>query len=146
MRSGIVALLVSAAICSSASAESGIRIGVLTDMSGAYSSFSGEGSVTAARMAVADFGGHVVGRPIEVISADHQNKPDNAATIANRWIDTEGVVAIIDVPLSGAALAVQESPATRSGLRFIRPASRPTSLVGNARRPVSSGPTTAIRW
>ena len=108
MRSGIIALLFSAAVCTSALAESGIRIGVLTDMSGPYSSFSGEGSVTAARMAVADFGGNVLGRLIEVISADHQNKPDNAATIANRWIDTEGVVAVIDVPLSGAALAVQE--------------------------------------
>ena len=89
-------------------ADSIVRIGVLTDMSGAYSSFSGPGSVTAARMAAADFGGSVLGRPIEVISADHQNKPDNAAAIANRWIDIEGVTAIVDVPLSGAALAVQE--------------------------------------
>jgi ABC-type branched-subunit amino acid transport system substrate-binding protein len=64
-------------------ADGNVRIGVLTDMSGAYSSFSGPGSVTAARMAVADFGGSVLGRPIEVISADHQNKPDNAAAIAN---------------------------------------------------------------
>jgi branched-chain amino acid transport system substrate-binding protein len=88
--------------------ENVIRIGVLTDMSGAYSSFSGPGSVTAATMAVADFGGSVLGRPIEVVSADHQNKPDIAAAIANRWIDTEGVTAIVDVPLSGAALAVQE--------------------------------------
>jgi len=89
-------------------ADSIVRIGVLTEMSGAYSSFSGPGSVTAARMAAADFGGSVLGRPIEVISADHQNKPDNAAAIANRWIDIEGVTAIVDVPLSGAALAVQE--------------------------------------
>lgn len=89
-------------------ADSIVRIGVLTDMSGAYSSFSGPGSMTAARMAAADFGGSVLGRPIEVISADHQNKPDNAAAIANRWIDIEGVTAIVDVPLSGAALAVQE--------------------------------------
>jgi branched-chain amino acid transport system substrate-binding protein len=89
-------------------ADSIVRIGVLTDMSGAYSSFSGPGSVTAARMAAADFGGSVLGRAIEVISADHQNKPDNAAAIANRWIDIEGVTAIVDVPLSGAALAVQE--------------------------------------
>jgi branched-chain amino acid transport system substrate-binding protein len=93
---------------SHAAAETAIRIGVLTDMSGAYSSFSGPGSVTAAKMAVADFGGRVLGRPVEIVSADHQNKPDNAAAIANRWIDTDDVAAIVDIPLSGAALAVQE--------------------------------------
>jgi branched-chain amino acid transport system substrate-binding protein len=91
-----------------AAAEGAIRIGVLSDMSGVYSSFSGPGSVMAARMAVADFGGTVLGRRIEVVSSDHQNKPDNAAAIANRWIDTEGVTAIVDVPLSSAALAAQD--------------------------------------
>jgi branched-chain amino acid transport system substrate-binding protein len=108
MKSWIAAFVFLVGAHGLAAAENVIRIGVLTDMSGAYSSFSGPGSVTAATMAVADFGGSVLGRPIEVISADHQNKPVIAAAIANRWIDTEGVTAIVDVPLSGAALAVQE--------------------------------------
>lgn len=94
-------------LASGALAETPLRIGVLTDMTGGYSSFSGGGSVEAARMAVEDFGSKVLGRPIEVISADHQNKPDIAATLATRWIDVDDVAAIVDVPLSSAALAVQ---------------------------------------
>ena len=62
-----------------------VKIGVLTDMSGQFSHESGEGSVTAIKMAVEDFGGKVLGKPIEVVVADHQNKPDTAATLARKW-------------------------------------------------------------
>ncbi|GJD66642.1 Leu/Ile/Val-binding protein [Methylobacterium frigidaeris] len=89
-------------------AEPPLKIGVLTDMSGAYSAFSGEGSVTAARMAAEDFGGSVLGRRIEILASDHQNRPDVASATTNRWFDLDGVRAVIDVPLSSAALAVQE--------------------------------------
>ncbi len=85
-----------------------VRIGVLNDQSGIYADLSGQGSVIAARMAVEDFGGSVLGRPIDIISADHQNKPDIGAGIAAKWYDTEGVSAIVDVPVSSVALAVQE--------------------------------------
>jgi branched-chain amino acid transport system substrate-binding protein len=85
-----------------------VRIGVLNDQSGIYADLSGQGSVIAARMAVEDFGGTVLGRPIDVIFADHQNKPDVGSAIAARWYDTEGVNAIVDVPVSSVALAVQE--------------------------------------
>ncbi|MFO1146149.1 MAG: ABC transporter substrate-binding protein [Rhodospirillales bacterium] len=70
---------------------------------------AGAGSVTAARMAVEDFGGKVLDKPIEVIFADHQNKPDVATPIVNQWIDIDKVDAVVDVPTSSSvALAVQE--------------------------------------
>jgi branched-chain amino acid transport system substrate-binding protein len=92
----------------SASAQSGpIRIGVLNDQSGLYAEFGGMGSVTAAKMAVEDFGGKALGRDVEVISADHGNKVDNAVQIARKWFDNDGVLAIVDMTNSGAAIAVQ---------------------------------------
>jgi len=84
-----------------------VRIGVLTDMSGPASDATGPGSLAAAQMAVADFGGTVLGVPIEVISADSQLKPDIGAGIARRWYDTERVDLIVDVPVSAVGLAVQ---------------------------------------
>src|ERR1035438_7917798 len=71
-----------------------VKIGVLTDMAGSTSDITGEGSVIAVRMAVEDFGGKVLGKPIEVIVADHQQKADVATSIARRWIDVEKVDAI----------------------------------------------------
>lgn len=83
-----------------------VKIGVLNDMSGLYADITGPGSLEAARMAVQDFGGKVLGKPVEVISADHQNKPDIAASKAREWYDTQGVDMIADVPTSSAAIAV----------------------------------------
>ncbi|MDW4746794.1 ABC transporter substrate-binding protein, partial [Escherichia coli] len=68
-----------------------VRIGVINDMSGLYSDLGGEGSVEAARLAIEDFGPTVLGKKIELVSADHQNKPDIAAGIVRRWIDGDGV-------------------------------------------------------
>lgn len=85
-----------------------VKIGVINDQSGVYADVTGMGSVVAARMAAEDFGGKVLGKPIEILSADHQNKADIASSIVNRWIDTEGVDAIADLPNSSAMLAVQE--------------------------------------
>ena len=84
-----------------------VKIGVLTDMSSVYADLTGRGSVIAAEMAVEDFGGTVLGKKIEIVSADHQNKPDVGATIAREWIDTGKVDMIADVPTSSVALAVQ---------------------------------------
>jgi len=84
-----------------------LKIGVLTDMSSLYADNGGPGSVVAAQMAVDDFGGTVLGRKIEIISGDHQNKADVGSVIARRWIDNENVEAILDVPNSAVALAVQ---------------------------------------
>lgn len=85
-----------------------VKLGVLNDMSGVYADYQGIGSVIATRLAVADFGPEVAGRPIEVIFADHQNKPDIGAAIARSWLDREGVDVILDVPNSAVALAVAD--------------------------------------
>src|ERR1700722_11743767 len=85
-----------------------VKIGVLTDLSGPASDATGPGSVTAAEMAVADFGGAVADKPIEIISANHQLKPDIGAAIARQWYDTDHVDLIVDVPISAVGLAVQE--------------------------------------
>ncbi|MCK9514691.1 MAG: ABC transporter substrate-binding protein [Ottowia sp.] len=85
-----------------------LRIGVLNDQSGPYADFGGKTSVVAAKMAVEDFGGQVLGRPVEVIDADHRNKPDVAASIARKWFDTEDVQMITDLTNSAVALAVQD--------------------------------------
>ena len=84
-----------------------VKIGVLTDMNGPAATSTGQGSVTAAEMAVEDFGGKVLGKPIRVIVGDHQDKPDIGAGIARRWYDTEQVDLILDVPVSAVGLAVQ---------------------------------------
>jgi branched-chain amino acid transport system substrate-binding protein len=85
-----------------------IKIGVLTDMSSLYADNGGAGSVTAAQMAVEDFGGTVLGKKVEIISADHQNKPDLASSIARQWFDEQGVQMISDLTTSSVGLAVQE--------------------------------------
>jgi branched-chain amino acid transport system substrate-binding protein len=112
----------------------GVKIGVLNDQSGLYADIAGQGSVIAAQMAIEDFGGSVLGKKIEIVSADHQNKADIGSSIANRWIDTEGVDAIVDVPGSGVALAIQEI--TRNKKRIflaVGPAS--SDLTGKACSP-----------
>jgi branched-chain amino acid transport system substrate-binding protein len=84
-----------------------VKIGVLTDLAGPASTPTGPGSVVAAELAVEDFGGKVLGKPIVVISANHQIKPDVGAAIARRWYEIEQVDLIVDVPVSAVGLAVQ---------------------------------------
>lgn len=85
-----------------------VRIGVIADMSSLYAPIGGPGSVVAAKMAVEDFGGEVLGKPVDVISGDHQNKVDVASGLARRWGDEMGVDAYADVATSSTALAIQE--------------------------------------
>ncbi|MGQ3027371.1 MAG: ABC transporter substrate-binding protein [Ferrovibrionaceae bacterium] len=104
------ALLTGALISFAARAEISdgvVKLGVLTDMSGVYSTNSGAGMLLATEMAVADFGGTVRGRPIKVISGDHQNKADVGSNLARKWIDTEQVDVIVDAIGSAVAFAVQ---------------------------------------
>ena len=108
---GVAAVLLIAATAQPGKAQLSddvVKIGVLTDLSGPASDATGAGSVAAAEMAVADFGGKVAGKPIEVISANHQLKPDIGAQIARQWYDEEKVDLILDVPVSAVGLAVQE--------------------------------------
>jgi branched-chain amino acid transport system substrate-binding protein len=86
----------------------GVKIGILNDQSGVYADYGGKNSVEAARMAIEDFGGEVLGQKIELVTADHQNKPDLAVSIARRWYDTEHVDMITELTTSSVALAVQE--------------------------------------
>jgi branched-chain amino acid transport system substrate-binding protein len=101
-------LLCEAGLTAAAVAQQPVKLGVLNDQTGLYADLTGMGSVHAARMAVEDYGGKVLGRPIEVIFADHQNKPDIGANPARQWIETEGVSLILDIPNSAVGLAVRE--------------------------------------
>ena len=111
-----------------------VKIGVLNDRSGVYADLSGEGSVTAARMAAEDFGAEAKGIKVEIVSADHQNKPDVASTIARQWIDQDGVNAIVDVPTSSAALAVNEIT-KEANAAFINSGAAASDLTGPACSP-----------
>jgi branched-chain amino acid transport system substrate-binding protein len=84
-----------------------VKIGILTDMSGAYADAAGQGSVAAAELAVEEFGGTLLGRPIALVSADHQNKPEIGVNIARQWFDTDAVDMITDLTNSAVAIAVQ---------------------------------------
>jgi branched-chain amino acid transport system substrate-binding protein len=105
----ILALAAAAALTSAAQAEDlTVKLGVLNDMSSLYADIGGQGSVIAAKMAVEDFNPAAHGMRVEIISADHLNKPDVGANIAKQWIDVDHVDAILDVPTSSVALAVNE--------------------------------------
>ena len=111
-----------------------VKIGVLNDRSGIYADLSGEGSVVAARMAVEDFDAASKGINVEIISADHQNKPDVASNIARQWLDEEGVNAIVDVPTSSAAFAVNELVREANAL-FLNSGAAASELTGEACSP-----------
>jgi branched-chain amino acid transport system substrate-binding protein len=110
-RLSMLAVLAGAMLASSAAraqiSDDLVKIGVLTDMNGPASTPTGQGSVTAAQMAIDDFGGTVLGKPISVIIGDHQLKADIGASIARRWYDVDQVDLIVDVPVSAVGLAVQ---------------------------------------
>jgi branched-chain amino acid transport system substrate-binding protein len=111
-----------------------VKLGVLTDMSSLYSDATGKGSLAAVEMAVADYGGKVTGKPIEVVSADHQNKPDIGISIARNWYDNEKVDAILDVPTSSVALPI--SALTREKNRIhINSGGGSSDLTGTACSP-----------
>ncbi len=96
-----------------------LRIGVLTDMSGTFSDISGPGAVTAVKMAVEDFGGEVLGRPIEVLVSDHQNKSDVAMGIAREWIEVKHIAMIQDLMNSAVALAVNQLVAQANRISIV---------------------------
>jgi branched-chain amino acid transport system substrate-binding protein len=111
-----------------------VKIGVLNDQSGLYADFGGRGSVIAAQMAAEDFGGKVLGKPIQILSADHQNKPDVGSNIARQWFDVEGVDAIPDLTTSSVALAVQEI-GKQSGKVTLTSGAATSRLTGDACSP-----------
>jgi branched-chain amino acid transport system substrate-binding protein len=96
-----------------------VKIGVLTDMSGQFSDESGEGAVTAVKMAVEDFGGKVLGKPIEVIVADHQNKPDTASVLVRKWFDVEKVDMVANLINSSIALTVAQAAKEKNRIAIV---------------------------
>src|SRR3954465_10950539 len=108
MKSPIIALVAAAVTLIAVPASAQVKIGILNDQSGVYADYGGKWSVEAAQMAVEDFGGTVLGKKVEVISADHQNKPDLATAIARRWYEVEGVDMITELTTSSVALAIHD--------------------------------------
>jgi branched-chain amino acid transport system substrate-binding protein len=111
-----------------------VRIGVLGDQNSVAADIGGIGSVLAARMAVEDFGGKIQGRPVEIVTADFGLNADNAASIARRWFDTEGVDAVTDLPWTPAALAVQEVARQKQRVTLVTGASA-NEMTGKACNP-----------
>jgi branched-chain amino acid transport system substrate-binding protein len=128
-----VATTAAGLLMAEASAES-VKIGILNDQSGVYADFGGKWSVEAAKMAIEDFGGRVLGQKIELVSADHQNKPDLAASIARCWYDAEGVDMITDITGSAVALAVQQIAAEKKKIDIVVGAAT-SALPGSACTP-----------
>jgi branched-chain amino acid transport system substrate-binding protein len=131
------AALISALISATAAADaSGVKIGVMNDMSGTYADLSGKGSVVAAEMAVEEFGGTVLGKPVTVVFGDHQNKADIASTLSRKWFDTDGVDMAIDFPNSSTALAVQDIGKQKNKITIVSTGAT-TALTGKSCTPIS---------
>jgi branched-chain amino acid transport system substrate-binding protein len=111
MKTAVISAIAALTLATTAAAQVSddvVRIGLILDMSSLYADITGPGSEMAARMAVEDFGGKVLGKPIEVLATDHQNKPDIAGAVAREWFDSKQVDALMDVAASATALAAQE--------------------------------------
>jgi branched-chain amino acid transport system substrate-binding protein len=126
MQRNLNSLFVSAALAAMATGASAqvsdgvVKIGVMNDMSGVYADVSGPGAVVAAKMAIEDFGAAAKGMKVEVVSADHQNKPDVGSNVARQWYDVDKVDAIFDVPTRR-----WRWPSARSARKRARPSSTP---------------------
>ena len=108
VRSAIFAAAILVGSSASARADEGaVKVGILNDMSSLYADLGGPGSVAAAKMAIEDAGGSLLGKPIELVSADHQNKPDIGSQVARQWYERDGIDVIADVPNSAVGLAVE---------------------------------------
>jgi branched-chain amino acid transport system substrate-binding protein len=131
---GAAAVAACALLVGAPASAQGAKIGVLNDQSGPYADFGGKGSVEAAKMAIEDFGGSVLGQKIELVAADHQNKPDLAGNIARRWYDAEGVDMITDLGNSSIALAVQQIAGEKKKIDIVVGSST-SALTGSACTP-----------
>ncbi|KWV56205.1 MULTISPECIES: ABC transporter substrate-binding protein [Rhizobium] len=139
MRKNLIASLAfllasSTAVLADGASDGKVKIGILNDQSGVYADFGGKSSVEAAKMAVEDFGGKVLGVPVEIVDADHQNKPDIASNIARQWYDTEQVDAIMELTTSSVALAVQAIAKEKKKINIVTGAAT-TDLTGKACSP-----------
>ena len=132
----MTALAVGSLLFAAPASAQGVKIGILNDQSGVYADYGGKYSLEAAHMAVEDFGGEVLGKKIEIVTADHQNKPDLAVAIARRWYDTEGVDMITELTTSSVALAVQELSKEKKKIDIVVGAAT-SRITGDACTPYS---------
>ena len=129
-----IALILTASTAMAQFSGNVIKIGVLNDQSSLYADITGQGSVLAARMAVEDVGGKVAGTPVEVVFADHQNKPDIGTSLARQWLERDGVDVIVDVPTSSVALAINEVVREKNSV-FLVSGAATADLTGKACSP-----------
>lgn len=123
LKGSLVSLTLAAGLGMAASAgAAGVKIGLLSDMSGPNADLGGKGSVVAAEMAIEEFGGKMLGQPIELIQADMQSKPDIAVGIARRWYENEGVNVIVDINNSTAAIAINKLAAEFKKINIVNQA------------------------
>src|SRR5438477_5681082 len=136
MKSGMLsaATIACGLLLAAPASAQGVKIGILNDQSGVYADYGGKWSYEAALLAVEDFGGSVLGQKIEVISADHQNKPDLGAAIARRWYDVENVDMITELTTSSVALAVHELSKEKKKIDIVVGAAT-SRLTGDACQP-----------
>jgi branched-chain amino acid transport system substrate-binding protein len=135
-RTMLAAFAAALLLAGAAHAQETVKIGVLADMSSLYADLGGPGSVVAVQMAIDDFGGTVLGKKIALVSADHQNKPDVASSIARQWFDEQGVQMITDLTTSSVALAVQEVAREKNKVILVNGAAS-SDLTGKACAPTS---------
>ncbi|WBL78664.1 ABC transporter substrate-binding protein [Bradyrhizobium xenonodulans] len=135
MKSALLAAVATSALLLAAPASAqGVKIGILNDQSGVYADYGGKWSVEAAKMAIEDFGGEVLGQKIELVTADHQNKPDLASSIARRWYDVENVDMITELTTSSVALAIHELSKEKKKIDVVVGAAT-SRLTGDACQP-----------
>ncbi len=132
----MAAVAVGSLLLAAPASAQGVKIGVLNDQSGVYADYGGKYSLEAARMAIEDFGGEVLGQKVELVTADHQNKPDLATAIARRWYDAEGVDMITELTTSSVALAVQELSKEKKKIDIVVGAAT-SRITGDACTPYS---------
>jgi branched-chain amino acid transport system substrate-binding protein len=130
----LAAMATGAVLLASPASAQGVKIGILNDQSGIYADYGGKWSLEAARIAIEDFGGEVLGQKVELVTADHQNKPDLATTIARQWYDTEGVDLITELTTSSVALAVQNLTKEKKKINIVVGAAT-SALTGEACSP-----------
>src|ERR1700749_1908817 len=138
MKSGMLSAAIAASsllLAVPASAQA-VKIGILNDQSGVYADYGGKYSVEAAKMAIEDFGGEGLGQKIELVTGDHQNKPDLATAIARRWYDAEGVDMITELTTSSVALAVQDLSKDKKKIDIVVGAAT-SRITGDACTPYS---------
>lgn len=130
----VAVMLASSTAFAQSVSDDKVKIGILNDQSGVYADFGGKSSVEAAKMAIEDFGGKVLDMPVELVDADHQNKPDVASNIARQWYDTQQVDTIMELTTSSVGLAVQALSKDKKKIT-INVGAATTELAGKACTP-----------